>query len=331
MKMPPDTVTAVIPHWNRRELLQTLLENLTQQTRPFNEIIVVDNGSSDGSPELAQKFGARVIALDRNLGFAAAINRGVEASHSSWIAILNNDVTLAPDWLQILLASASAQSASFATGKILSATDPSLLDGAFDEVSRGACAVRCGSGKPDTAIWNQPRAIRFASMTAALFKKEVFQQLGGLDELFGSYMEDVDFGLRCAMAGYTGWYAPTAVAHHQGSATFGRWSADSVRRISRNQVLLAAKHFGAQPRLPIMIGQALWGLVALRHGCGIAFLRGKLAGRRDKHLLGRHEAAPETAAKLSAILQASEKEIFALGKQTGFDLYWRAYFWLSPR
>ena len=145
----------------------------------------------------------RVIQLERNLGFAAAVNRGVEASQSDWIAILNNDVTLAPDWLQVLLEAALREDAWFATGKILSAEHPSILDGAFDEVSRGACAARCGAGQSDGAVWNLPRQIRFAPMTAALFRSSLFHEVGGLDEDFGSYMEDVEFGIRCALAGRT--------------------------------------------------------------------------------------------------------------------------------
>src|ERR1044071_1990751 len=96
-------VTAVIPTWNRRDLLSTLLQNLRAQVRPFDEIIVVDNGSLDDSADLALAAGARVLRLGRNLGFAAAVNRGLGAAHAEWVAILNNDVTLDPDWLAKLL------------------------------------------------------------------------------------------------------------------------------------------------------------------------------------------------------------------------------------
>src|SRR5262245_37314425 len=96
-------VTAVIPHFNRRDLLVTLLQNLRQQTRPFDEVIVVDNGSTDDSATVAEQTGARVLRLGRNFGFAAAVNRGIQASSANWIAILNNDVTLEPEWLEMLL------------------------------------------------------------------------------------------------------------------------------------------------------------------------------------------------------------------------------------
>ncbi len=119
----------------------------------------------------ARDMGARVVELGRNLGFAAAVNRGIENCAADWVAILNNDVTLAPDWLAKLLEAAEQGDLSFATGKLLRANDPSTIDGAFDEISRGACACRCGAGKPDSAVWNNPRHIRFAPMTAALFRR----------------------------------------------------------------------------------------------------------------------------------------------------------------
>src|SRR5712664_3420980 len=138
-------VAAVIPHWNRRDLLQTLLESLRAQTRPFDEILVADNGSTDDSAELAERAGARVLRLGRNFGFASAVNRGIAAADAEWVAILNNDVTLEPDWLAKLLDAAAQEDLWFATGKILQAANHQMVDGTFDEISRGGCASRCGS------------------------------------------------------------------------------------------------------------------------------------------------------------------------------------------
>jgi GT2 family glycosyltransferase len=328
-------VAAVVPQWNRRDLLQILLANLAEQTRPFDEIIVVDNGSTDDSAAVAAQAGANVIRLERNQGFAAAVNRGIEAARNQtiaadWIAILNNDVTLSPDWLATLLATVEKDVANgnawFATGKTLRASDPSRIDGAFDAISRGACACRCGSGKPDGPFWNQPRRIRMAPMTAALFQRPLFEEIGSLDESFESYLEDVDFGLRCAIADRWGVYVPTALAYHQGSSTWGHWNKYSVRLIARNQLLLTAKHFAGLSRWPIVAGQLLWGLVALCHGCAGAYLQGKMAGMRVARSIPAQRPSSEN---IQALVEESEKTILEVQLQTGFDRYWRAYFWLQ--
>jgi GT2 family glycosyltransferase len=321
------TVAAVVPHWNRRDLLETLLGNLREQTVAFDEVIVVDNGSTDGSAELAERAGARVLRLGQNRGFAAAVNRGIGATGADWVAVLNNDVTLAADWLAELVSAADRGGASFATGKILSATNPAVIDGTYDEISRGACACRCGAGKLDSALWNEPRPIRFASMTAAIFRRSVFDQVGLLDETFGSYLEDVDFGIRCALSEKAGVYCPTAVAWHRGSATLGTWKSDTVRLIARNQVLLAAKHFRGQPLWPMVAGQLLWGVLALRHGTGVAFLRGKFSGL----WVARNTSRKRSTNRLREIVEASEAEIRAVEQQTGFDRYWRTYFCMLRR
>jgi len=321
------TVAAVIPHWNRRDLLLALIESLRTQKLSFDEIILADNGSTDDSADIAERAGVRVLRLGRNLGFAVAVNRGIEAARTDWVAILNNDVTLDPDWLRALLEAAMRDNAWFATGKILRAGAPGVIDGAFDEISRGACACRCGSGKPDGPEWNEARGIRFASMTAALFRRDLFHEVGLLDESFECYLEDVEFGLRCALARRACAYAPAAVARHRGSATLGEWHPDTVRRIARNQILIAAKHFRGQPRFPIVIGQSLWGMLAFRHGRGWSYVRGKIEGIRAACQIS---ASPGNAS-LTPILEESEREILELQRRTGFDGYWRAYFWLLRR
>src|SRR5579862_7375092 len=102
-------VAAIIPHWTRRDLLPPLFQSLRAQTRPFDTILVVDNGSTDGSAEFAEDEGVQVLRLTENLGFAPAVNRGIAVVAADWVAILNNDVTLAPDWLECLLASAISE------------------------------------------------------------------------------------------------------------------------------------------------------------------------------------------------------------------------------
>ena len=145
--------------------------------------------------------------------------------------------------------------------------------------------------------------------------------MGLLEERFESCLEDVEFGLRCARAGCGGRYVPEARAWHQGGATLGAWSARAVRLIARNQVLLAARY--CDRLWPALAGQALWSLVALRHGSGWACLRGKLEGLRRWREF-RSQRLPS-----GDLLEAGERQILAIQRATGSGLYWRLYFALT--
>jgi GT2 family glycosyltransferase len=228
--------------------------------------------------------------------------------------------------LATLLSEALARDAWFATGKLLKGGP--FIDGTYDAICRGACPWRCGAGRRDGPLWNEPKRIRFAPFTAALFRAELFRRVGLLDEDYESYLEDVDFGLRCATGGLSGIYVPHAVAYHEGSATLGRWHPDTVRHIARNQVLLVAKHYPAgwvgRYGWPVLIAQILWGLVAFKHGTGLAYIGGKLEGILAFRRMRR--AGPPA---VLAILEESEREIRELQQATGFDLYWKAYFALT--
>jgi GT2 family glycosyltransferase len=311
-------ISAIVPVWNGRPLLARLLDSLEAQTLRVDEILAVDNGSTDGAPDLARERGARVIAMGRNAGFAAAVNRGIAEAVGEWIAILNTDVELAPDYLEQLIAA----DAPFATGKLLA--PDGRLDGAFDLTSRAFTTWRAGSGMPDGAPFDQEREIASAPWTAVVYRAEVLRRVGVLEEAFESYLEDVDFGLRCAAAGVRGKYVPGARALHQGSASLGRWHPDTVRRIARNQLLLAARHGGDAALWPVVVGQVLWGGVALRHGCGLAWVRGALQGLRLFTAEQRRYRVINPQ-YLAPIFRANEDFL----RRYSTDRYWRLYFCMT--
>ena len=325
-------VTVVVPVWNRRDLVERLFASLAAQTRPAAELLVVDNGSCDGSAEWAESRGARVIRMGRNAGFAAAMNRGIRESRTEWIAALNDDVELAPDYLARLADAARDPSVWFATGKILSGGEGSRIDGTFDAVCRGGSAWRVGHGRADSPAFSAGRPISCVPWTAALFRAEVFDRVGHLEESFESYLEDVDFGLRCVKHGLRGVYVPEAVARHAGSSTLGRWHPETVRRIARNQLLILARHYPARLLLryawPILVAQSAWGPVAFRHGTGLAWVRGKLQGLLQ-FPAARRGCERIDAAVLSSWLCENERTIRAVQEETGFDSYWRVYFLLT--
>ena len=321
-------VSVVVPVWNGRELIAALLRTLRAQTLQPAEILAIDNGSSDGADEAAAQAGARVIRLGANYGFARAVNRGIAECRGELVAIVNSDVEAAPEWLARLADALADDTAWFATGKTLQALARNRIDGAFDALCRGACAWRIGHGRADGPEFSLRRRISFPPGTAALFRAELFRRVGLFDEAFESYLEDVDLGLRCAAAGLGGWYIPEAVAWHRGSATLGRWHPDTVRRISRNQVYLVRKHYPAplvrSCAWHIAVAQALWGLVALRHGAFLAYLRGKFDGLRRAP-----GSQPLPAGSLLAVLRDGERDICNIQRKTGFDTYWRWYFLLT--
>lgn len=316
-------VTAVIPVHNGSALLAELLVSMKEQRAPFTRILVIDNASTDGAADLARREGCEVAGMGSNTGFARAVNHGWRMSDTEWVAILNSDARLEPHWLERLLA--VTEGASFATGKILRAQDPSVIDGTYDLMSGAGCAWRVMHGEADDDRESGVKKIAMTSATACLYRRQVLERLGGFDETFESYLEDVDLGLRCVREGLWGVYVPQAVAHHHGSETFGAWSGRVVRLIARNQVRLIARHYDRklyrENRWRICWGQALWGAVALRHGAGAAWLRGKWEGLRSFRL----EGLP--SAELRRFLEESEREIAARA-QGG---YWKWYFRLTAR
>jgi len=321
-------ISVIIPLWNGEKLLGSLLDSLALQTLAPAEILVVDNGSTDGAAALALRRGARVISMGYNAGFAAAVNRGIAEVSGEWTAVLNTDVTLAPDYFERL----TAHGAWFATGRILQQHDPTRLDATFDLLSRAATSWRAGYGGPYGPAFQQARAIWSAPWTAVLFRTEIFRRVGMLEASFESYLEDVDFGLRSAALGFTGEYVAEAVAWHVGSASLGRWHPEVVRRTARNQVFLLARHYPQRLLLrwfwPILAGQLLWGLVALRHGAGLAWGRGKIEGLwRFRKLRARSHPLPPQL--LQDVIRPQERLLRELQPAVGANLYWRLYFLLT--
>ncbi len=316
-------VTAVVPVYNRADLLRRMLETAAAQTLPFEEIIVIDNASTDNAAQVAAEFGCRIVRNSTNTGFARAVNAGWRAARTEWIAVLNSDVELDPRWLAHLMDGAAQMNAGFATGLIMDAARRTRIDGTYDLVSRAGCAWRAGYGQ--TAMPQSASRIAIAPGTACVFRRSVLEEVGGYEESFESYLEDVDLGLRCVRRGITGVFVSAAIAWHHGSATLGRWNPRIVRLTSRNQLLLIARHYDAalfrRCLWSIIVGQLLWGGVAMRHGALLAWIAGKIDGLRKFRLTGY------PSAELAAFLESSEREI----RERADDSYWRWYFRLTAR
>jgi len=232
------TVLVVIVNFNSGTLLHDAIIGVHKQTYRSWKLVVADNASTDGSAEhLEEMFpNVKVIRSPKNVGFAAANNLAVtKAPGASWIALLNPDAIPHSRWLEELVAATRVHPGfgSFSS-RTLTAHAPDILDGAGDVYHVSGKYWRRGSGCPDSSRYAAKQEVFSACAAAALYSAKAWSDVGGMDEDFFCYGEDVDLGFRMQLAGYRCMYVPTAQAVHHGSAITGRHSNFSVYHGHRN-------------------------------------------------------------------------------------------------
>ncbi len=243
-------VTVVIPSWNGKDLLKPCLDSLYHQEFQDFVTIVVDNGSTDESvPFVKEHFPqVRVISFENNTGFSVAVNAGITAAESPYIALLNNDTEVHPLWLKELVEALEADpKAGSAASKILFFSDPTSVNSAGDEFSFFGVAYQRRLRPGDYDLFNEPRYVFSACGAAALYRKELFETIGLFDETFFAYHEDVDLGFRAQLADYRCLFAPEAIVYHKYHRTLSKGSSHWFYLRERNKYFVMIKN------LPITI------------------------------------------------------------------------------
>lgn len=238
-------ISAIVVNWNRKELLRLCLTSLGRQTEVDFEVIVVDNGSIDGSAEMAEsEFGARVIRNSENRGFCIANNQGIALARGEFIALLNNDAEAKPSWLAALYRACSKRAdIGMAASKSLVWENPARIDKVGHLIFPDGQNRGRGAGALDKGQFDREEEILWPDGCAAMYRKEMLDAIGGFDEDFFAYGDDAELGLRARIAGWKCMYAPDAVVRHHRGSTLGKGSAGRLHLIERNRVLLAAKLF----------------------------------------------------------------------------------------
>ena len=277
-------VSIVIPNYNGKHFLENCLKSVFEQTIKDQEVIVVDNGSTDGSLEYLKTCpGVRVLALDKNYGFCRAVNEGIKAAESDYVILLNNDTEVDKAFASELLNAIQSDEKIFScSSKMIQFHKRELMDDAGDYY----CALgwAFGRGKGDAVEkYTESKDVFAACAGAAIYRKKMLESLGYFDEKHFAYLEDIDIGYRARIHGYRNVYAPKAIVYHVGSGFSGSaHNAFKVKLSSRNNVYLAYKNM---PFLQIILnspfllmGHAVKYLFFLKKGLGKEYAMGLKEG-----------------------------------------------------
>lgn len=239
-------LSVIIPNWNGKHLLKTCLTSLKKQTFKDFEVVIIDNGSKDGSNEYIEKYfpEVKLIKLETNIGFAPAINLGLKICVGEMMMLLNNDTEVDKDCLKNLVNTAEKKKdIGFIAAKILNFNNRKLIDSAGDYIDAVGHADNLGRGQKDNEQFNEPGPLFLATGGGSLFKREVFEKIGFFDHEYFAYMEDVDLCFRAQIAGIKGWYEPTAVIYHIHKATSSKNPGFTEYLQYRNMTLTVLKNF----------------------------------------------------------------------------------------
>lgn len=280
--------SVIILNWNGRHLLEECLDSvLSQGFRDF-EVFVVDNGSTDGSIDfLREGWGdrIRILPLPSNLGFAGGNNAGIRDAGGRWIVLLNNDTAADPGWLSALAGAIGRHpEAGMFTPKILNYYRRDEIDNTGHVIYPDGLARGRHRLEKDDGRFDEEGEAAWPSGCAGVYKREMLDQIGLLDETFFAYGEDVDLGLRARWAAWACFYVPDAVVYHKYSATVGAYSPEKVFLVERNRFWILLKNFPAREialspfRTAYRYGWHLFGALTGRGAAGRFSRQGSIWG-----------------------------------------------------
>jgi GT2 family glycosyltransferase len=310
-RMP--TVSAIVVTHQRRAMLERCLESLERALRELPEeaeLILVDNGSTDGSVQLvSRRFPAvRVIRAERNEGFTGGLARGTEEARGEWIAVFNNDTTVEPRAVAVMLDVGRAHPrVGSVAAQMRFADRPGVLNSAGLELDRlGVAADRLVGARVSDHSESEPCEVFGATGGAALYRRRMLDQLGGFDSGFFAFFEDADLAWRAQAAGWRAVYAPQAIVYHHHSATAQHASPQKLYLVGRNRVRTLAKNATLGMLLLngpwILVYDAAYVIYTTVRGRNLASLRGRLRGLAEWRRYRRAGRAQRRAVRLQSPL-----------------------------
>lgn len=277
-------VTIIIPNYNGKKLLENCIKTLEHQTCMDFKLLVVDNGSTDGSADvISEILDMEVLALAENTGFCGAVNAGIAHTKTPYFILLNNDTEAEPAFVAALLAGIKRSDCIFSCGAMMiDYRNRELIDNAGDYYTALGWAVARAKGKRVLDYETECEVFSCCG-GASIYRTDVVREIGVFDENHFAYLEDVDMGYRARIYGYTNYYVPQARVYHVGSATTGtRYNEKKVFLAARNSIYLIYKNM---PLLQIFInlpfilaGILIKCVFFIRKGFAKEYLKGIAAG-----------------------------------------------------
>ena len=275
-------VSIIIVNWNGRELLQECLNAVLLQTYTHHEIVLVDNDSHDGSVEYVRTnySQVKIISLSENTGFTGGNIAGYAVATGDFIVLLNNDAVMTERWLEEMVNTLlSDASVGFCSSKII-ITGTNKVDSVGDTFTTAFSGTKMGEYEPESNF-NESRLVPGACAAAVIYKREMLDQIGFLDEEFFFNHEDTDLNLRAWLSGWKCRFVPDAVVYHKVNASVGELSDTGVYYFSRNNVWVWIKNTPTGFMLRCLPQRILYEICSfaffcIKKGKWKPFLRGKL-------------------------------------------------------
>lgn len=288
------SVSVVIPNYNGEKYIKGCLDSLMKQSLKADEIIIVDNNSTDNSLEIIKEYKdyIKLICLKENHGFSVAVNEGIKASRSEFVTLLNNDTELEENWLKELVKCISKEKRIFSCcSKMIRYDNKDIIDDAGDEYTILGWARKIGDGK-NISQYTEEKEVFSSCAGAAIYRKSILDEIGYFDENFFAYLEDLDISYRAKVYGYINYYCPSAKVYHIGSATSGSKHNDfKVRLAARNNIFLIYKNM---PNVQIILnlifilmGIIIKGIYFTIKGLGKAYFKGLYEGIKNRGRIKR--------------------------------------------
>ena len=237
-------IVVIVLNFNGKHFLDACLSALRAQTFDDFQTVLVDNASKDGSVEWvrAQYPGVRIIRLSDNLGFCGGNNRGIEATEGEYVALLNSDTEVVPEWLQALVQVLdSTPEVGFCASRMIRMFDRYTIDTAGDVFYTHGVGGKRGEGQ-SMNFYTALGPVFGACAGAAIYRRSMLMDIGLLDEDFFAYDEDIDLSFRAQLRGYRCQYVPEAIVYHHVGGSFRGTSTASIRRIRRNTLEVLLKN-----------------------------------------------------------------------------------------